>query len=229
MRIARLFLVLSLGLSACADPESPPPAPLNNRNPGNFGTSVGARRDAGPTLDAPGFDSGVDAASITGCIPIEEGDALNRALVRRGSEDVAFPVLSAAAFYNEVPCSSESRELIFALYSNPTCDLRIAPYLVVLIDARDIGDVIPVGAPLSVTFSPALEVYFVEPGSPSSVAFQNCGGADASINFTSLETASGQETFELSGNLVNCVSGEAVFIDAAFSIPLEKSFESACL
>lgn len=229
MRIARLMFVLSLGFSACADPESPPPAPLNNRNPSNFGNSVGARRDSGPATDVASFDGAIDATAVTGCIPIAEGDVLNRAVVRRGSEDVVFEVQSAAAFYNEVPCSSETRELIFALYSNPTCDLRIAPYLVVLIDARDIGDVIPVGAPLSVTFSPALEVYFVEPGSPSSVAFQNCTGADASINFTSLEATSGQETFELSGNLVNCVSGEAVFIDVAFSVPLEQPFESACL
>ncbi|MFT5358823.1 MAG: hypothetical protein ACI9KE_006064 [Polyangiales bacterium] len=229
MAIARLFLVLSIGLFACADPEPPPPAPLNNRSPGNFGNSVGARRDSGPAIDAPGFDGAIDASSMSGCIPIAEGDAINRALVRRGSEDIAFPVLSAAAFYNEVPCSSESRELIFALYSNPTCDLRIAPYLVVLIDAQDIGAVIPVGAPLSVTFSPALEVYFVQPGSPSSIAFQNCLDSDATINFTSLETVSGEETFELSGTLINCVSGDSVFIDASFSVPLEQPFESACL
>lgn len=228
MRIS-LLLALSIGLVACAEHEGPPPAPLNNRNPGNFGTSIGARRDAGP-MDSGGIDSDIDASVVaSGCIPIAEEDPLNRAVVQRGSDEVPFPVQSAAAFYNEVSCTSETRELILALYSNPSCDLRIAPYLVVILDARDIGDVIPVGAPLSVSFSAALDVFFVEPGSPSVIAYQNCPESDATINFTSLEAVSGEESFELSGNLVNCVSGASVFIDAAFSIPLEEAFESACL
>lgn len=230
MRVA--MLILALACMGCEESDPAPPAPLGGGGPSPGGG--GGNRDAGTdgAIDDGAPSDAPDAS--TSCTEVSTDDFDNRALVIQGGTDLEFVPQRAFATWTPGPCSGV-RQLALVLTENDECRSGAGRRLVFLLDADEIGDgLIPVGSPIQIAFSTAMDVLFVSPpsGGVAATTWSNCTGSDGDVTWEFLSREPGRQTGVFNLNLLDCAGDPAavpISISGQVDVVLDVAFEDACL
>ncbi len=233
MRIALVLLALLCG--ACDDSDPAPPAPLGGSGPGP-GTGGSGDRDAGVDDDGGMVDDGgaVETDAGMACTEVTVDDFDNRALVIQGGEDLEFTPQRAFAAWSSGPCDGV-RQLVVVLTENDDCTLGVGRRLVFVVNADEIGDgLIPVGAPIQVAFSTAMDVLFIQPPSDGvpATTWTNCLGSDGDVTWEFLDDEPGRQTGVFNVSLLDCAGSPAaipISVSGQVDVVLDVAFEDVCI
>ena len=127
------------------------------------------------------------------------------------------------------------RQLAVVLTENDECRTGAGRRLVFLLDADEIGEgLIPIGSPIQIAFSTAMDVLFIQPPADGveATSWSNCLGSDGDVTWEFLSGDPGRQTAVFNMNLLDCTGDPAavpISVTGQIDVVLDTAFEDACI